>query len=139
MTTPRRTTALILVDHGSRIADANEMLERLVERLRKRGVYDVVEAAHMELAQPDLAAAFARCATQGAGSVVVVPYFLAPGNHASRDIPALAAEAAAAHPSIEWRIAAPLGIDDRLLDVVEARAGEALRTPGNTGTKGTVA
>lgn len=118
--------ALILVDHGSRLDAANQMLENLAGRLRARGSYGWVEAAHMELAQPDLAAAFARCVEHGARRIIVVPYFLAPGRHASRDIPALCAEAAAPHAGLEWRVAAPLGIDDRLLDVVETRAREAL-------------
>lgn len=119
-------TALILVDHGSRFEAANRMLEELADRLRARGHYARVEAAHMELAQPDLPAAFDRCANHGARRLVIVPYFLAPGRHASRDIPALCAEAAARHPQVEWCIAAPLGIDDRILDVVETRARQAL-------------
>jgi sirohydrochlorin ferrochelatase len=121
-------TALVLIDHGSRVADANHMLEQLADRLRRRGTWPIVEPAHMELAQPDLAAAFASCVAQGATRVIVVPYFLAPGNHASKDIPALAADAATAHPGVAWSVAAPLGMDDRLLDVVETRAGEAAQS-----------
>jgi sirohydrochlorin ferrochelatase len=122
-------TALILIDHGSRVADANRTLEQLVDRLRVRGAWPIVEPAHMELAQPDLPTAFTRCVERGATRVIVVPYFLAPGNHAGNDIPALTAAAAAAHPGVDWRVAAPLGLDDRLLDVVETRAREAADSP----------
>lgn len=119
-------TALIVIDHGSRLDEANAMLEAVAERLRARGHYPIVECAHMELASPDLKTAFARCVERGARGVVIVPYFLSPGNHARNDIPAQAAEAAADHPDVPWRVAAPLGLDDRLLDVVEFRAEEAL-------------
>jgi sirohydrochlorin ferrochelatase len=121
-------TALILIDHGSRVTEANRMLEDLADRLGRRKTWPIVEAAHMELARPDLPAAFARCVERGATHVIVVPYFLAPGNHAANDIPALTAAAAAAHPGVHWRVAAPLGLDDRLLDVVETRAREAADT-----------
>lgn len=120
-------TALIVIDHGSRIEAANAMLETVADRLKDRANYSIVEYAHMELAPPDLRTAFASCVRRGAQSVVIVPYFLSPGNHARNDIPAQAVEAAAAHPGVAWRVAAPLGLDDRLLDVVESRASEATR------------
>ena len=36
----------------------------------------IVEPAHMELAEPSIATAFARCVERGATTVVVFPYFL---------------------------------------------------------------
>jgi sirohydrochlorin ferrochelatase len=120
-------TALIVIDHGSRLGEANEMLSAVADRLRSRAQYPIVEYAHMELAPPDLKTAFARCVERGARQIVIVPYFLSPGNHASNDIPAQAVEAAAPYPEVSWRVASPLGLDDRLLDVVEFRASEALK------------
>ncbi len=35
-----------------------------------------MKTAHMELAQPDIAAAIADCATEGASKVIIAPYFL---------------------------------------------------------------
>lgn len=119
-------TALIVIDHGSRLGEANEMLSEVADRLKRRARYPIVEHAHMELAPPDLKTAFARCVDRGARRIVIVPYFLSPGNHARNDIPAQAAEAGSAYPEISWRVAGPLGLDDRLLDVVEFRASEAL-------------
>lgn len=120
-------TALILIDHGSRLEEANRLLDRVAERLRARGEFALVEAAHMELAEPTLAQAFERCAGAGARRVVVVPYFLAPGGHATEDIPRMAAEAAARHPGVAWAVAEPLGLDDRLVALASDRAAEALR------------
>ena len=54
------------------------MLLRVVEAFRRQSVYDVVEAAHMELADPDIAEAFTKCVNQGAERIVVFPYFLSP-------------------------------------------------------------
>jgi len=116
------STALILIDHGSRLDEANKLIERIAERIRERGRFSIVEIAHMEIAEPTLDRAFTRCVERGAKRIVIVPYFLASGNHVTNDIPRLAAEAAAKHAGIEWKLAEPLGLDERLVDVVLARA-----------------
>ena len=89
-------TGVIIVDHGSRLAESNQMLERLAKMFGERFAdrYQIVEPAHMELAEPSIATAFARCVERGATTVVVFPYFLLPGRHWNDDIPRLAAAAA---------------------------------------------
>jgi sirohydrochlorin ferrochelatase len=117
--------AILLVDHGSQHASANALLGRIADALRARLPGALVEVAHMELAEPSLAAALARCAELGAREVVVCPYFLGPGRHTTRDIPQLVAQARAAHPALCVRVAAPLGFDERLVDVLLARVDAA--------------
>lgn len=124
METPKKT-ALILIDHGSRLERANQLLEQIVEGVRARGGYPIVAAAHMEIAEPNLATAFAACVQAGAIEVVIVPYFLAEGSHVTHDIPRLAKEAAARSPGVVWKLAEPLGLDERLVDLVLDRATEA--------------
>ena len=80
----------------------------------------------MELAEPSIATAFARCVEQGATLVVVVPYFLAPGKHWHEDIPRLAAEAAAPHAGVDMSVAPPLGLHPLMLEVIDERIAEAL-------------
>lgn len=101
------------------------MLEEVARVFRERTGAAVVEAAHMELAAPSLGEAFDRCVTRGAKRVVIHPYFLAPGRHSTSDIPRLAAEAAARHPGVEYVVTAPLGVDERIADVIAARVREA--------------
>jgi sirohydrochlorin ferrochelatase len=80
--------------------------------------------AHLELAPPDLAAALARCVRRGARQVVVVPFFLAPGRHSAKDIPALAEAAAARHPGVSIRVAPPLGAHPALVEALLDRISE---------------
>src|SRR5262245_13006811 len=87
-------TGIILVDHGSRREESNRMLEEAAEAFWRRFRWKIVEPAHMELAEPSIGAAFARCVEQGATLVVVFPYLLSPGRHWTEDIPRLAAETA---------------------------------------------
>jgi sirohydrochlorin ferrochelatase len=114
--------ALVLVDHGSRLAAANEVVESVGRRLQQRLADRIVEVAHMELVEPTLAEAIRRCAERGAREVVVCPYFLGPGRHTSDDIPRIAREASRGHPELQLRIAEPLGFDERLVDLVLERA-----------------
>ncbi|NLY92641.1 MAG: cobalamin biosynthesis protein CbiX [Myxococcales bacterium] len=119
--------AIVLVDHGSKRAEANEALERVAELLRGLvGDSVVVEAAHMELASPTIDEAFARCRAAGALEVVVVPYFLSPGRHVSEDIPRMAQEAARAHEGMVAKVTAPLGPDLALAELARARFEAAL-------------
>ncbi len=117
--------AILLVDHGSRVTDANAVLERIADGVRRARPDAIVEAAHMELAEPSLADALERCAARGAREVVVCPYFLGPGRHTSDDIPRLVERARAAHPGLRVAVADPLGFDERLVELVLARADAA--------------
>ncbi|MBK6575051.1 MAG: cobalamin biosynthesis protein CbiX [Sandaracinaceae bacterium] len=124
--------ALLIVDHGSRVAVANESVGAVATLLRTKGEYDIVLGAHMELAAPDIATALGDAVRQGAADVTVVPFMLAPGRHATEDIPRLVAEAASQHAGVTWRVTAPLGVHDLLAQLVLERAREA-QPPGSGG------
>jgi sirohydrochlorin ferrochelatase len=118
--------AILLVDHGSQHAPANQLLDQIADAVRRRLGDVIVEVAHMELAEPSLPAGLERCALRGAREVVVCPYFLGPGRHTTRDIPQLVEQLRDAHPALCVRVAAPLGFDERLVDVLLARIDSAV-------------
>jgi sirohydrochlorin ferrochelatase len=114
---------IIIVDHGSRRDESNRMLEQLADLFHQRFAerYQIVEPAHMELAEPSIATAYARCVERGAQRVIVCPYFLGPGKHWTQDIPRLTAEAAIKFPETRYHVTPTLGIDDLILDLLEKR------------------
>ncbi len=118
-------TALLLVAHGSRHAEANADLFHVAAAMERRG-NAVVEAAFLELAAPGIETGGARCVERGARRVVLLPYFLSAGVHVRRDLAAARDRLAARFPSVEFRLAEPLGRHPLLLDVVADRAREAL-------------
>ncbi len=118
--------AVVIIDHGSRRPEANDRHVAFVREWRERGTYRVVEPAHMELAEPSLASAFDACVAAGATLIVIAPYFLWPGDHWDRDIPALAAAAAARHPDVRYLVSAPLGPHPLLGDIVQDRVEHCL-------------
>ena len=118
-------SAILLVDHGSRRAEANEQLESIAQQLRDREPGRIVRVAHMEIASPTIAEGIAACVEAGARQIVVHPYLLAPGRHSRKDIPALTAKAAADHPGVTVRVSEPLGVHEKLVDVVLERVNAA--------------
>src|ERR1700677_221520 len=116
-------TGIIIVDHGSTRAESNKMLEHVAELFgqRFREKYDIVEPAHMELTEPSIATAYARCAARGAERIVVCPFFLGPGKHWTSDIPRLTAEAAGPFPATQFHVTPTLGIDDLIMDLLAKR------------------
>jgi sirohydrochlorin ferrochelatase len=121
-------TGIIIVDHGSTRAESNQMLEELAGHFarRFRDKYELVEPAHMEIAEPSIATAYAACVRRGAERVVVVPFFLGPGKHWTQDIPRLTADAAKGFPKTAYHVSKTLGIDDLILDLLDKRATECV-------------
>ena len=117
--------AILLVDHGSRRPEANAQLEALGEQVQARVGERFVTIAHMELAEPSIADGIAACVDAGATEIVAHPFFLGPGNHTAQDIPRLVAEAAAQHPGVRAFVGPPLGLDDKLVDLVLERIDQA--------------
>ena len=118
--------ALLIVDHGSRISEANDMLPQLAALLRKESDFSVVFHAHMELAEPNIEQAFDACVSAGAQEVIVVPYFLSPGRHSTHDIPMMVAKAAAKHPKVSFLVTEPLGLHRKIGEVIIERVMESL-------------
>ena len=126
---------VVIVDHGSLRAEANMRHEQFVAKWRDHSRYDIVEAAHMEFAQPSIGMAFDSCVAAGATGVVILPLFLWPGAHLEKDIPTLVAQAAARHPGVTYAVGPSLGAHPLLSQIVDdhlANVTERLdRTPGS--------
>lgn len=117
-------SAIVIVDHGSRNAPANAVVEEVARLVQARaGDQQLVRFAHMELCEPSLPVAIDDCVAAGARRVVVQPLFLAPGRHASHDIPALVADAQRRHPSVAFELGRVIGADPLLVDMLCQRCG----------------
>ena len=116
--------ALIIVDHGSKVEEANQMLVSISELLQKKQnpEFKIITYCHMELAEPTIEQAFAYCASKGATHIVVHPYFLAPGRHSTQDIPRMVKDAAEKHSGITYHVTEPLGIHEKIIEVIFERS-----------------
>ena len=80
--------ALLIVAHGSRNQESVIEIENLTSATRPLlDQYDIVEHAFLELAKPDISSGLQALINNGATDIVILPYFLARGNHVKFDIP----------------------------------------------------
>ena len=81
--------ALLLVAHGSRRKQSNDEVVALAEKLKNScgEQYDIVKSAFLELADVLIPEGIEQCISDGATSIIVLPYFLNSGRHVFEDIP----------------------------------------------------
>ena len=122
--------AILLIDHGSRRDEANEMMNCMANLVQAMAGPDVVvRFAHMELSEPSIAAGVKDCVDAGATELIVFPYMLSPGKHSTGDIPRMVAEAVSSHPHIGVRVTSAFGVHEKLAEVILGRAGLPMANP----------
>jgi sirohydrochlorin ferrochelatase len=115
------STAVLLIAHGSRRAEANADLVRLAEIIRSKGLYPIVETAYLEIAEPGIAAAAASCAKRGATTVKLLPYFLSAGAHVVDDLEIQRRELSRRFPHVTFELCPPLGLHPLMVEIVVDR------------------
>ena len=113
---------IVVFAHGSRIEPANEAVRAVAAELGRKGGYPHVEAAFLELGQPDLEGAVLRLASQGVSVILVIPYFLTLGMHLERDLPRISAEISKKYKDLAIQVAPPLDGHPGLVEVLIDRA-----------------
>ena len=138
--------ALVLIGHGSKLPYSKEVLSKIAEKIKERNIFPIVEIGMMEFNEPTISQAIKKVIEKGAKRIIVVPVFLAHGNHTKRDIPKILGiyngeEEGDSHhhghhhhhhhhheepleipEDVEIVYREPLGADDRLVDIVIDRA-----------------
>lgn len=123
-------TAILLMGHGSRVAEANDALHAIADMVRSTGRFEIVEVAFREMHAPDIQTGIDRCVTQGAGRILLYPYFLFAGAHVLEDLPAEMTAATERYPGLEMTLGSPLGVHPKLAEIVCERIDESLQSAG---------
>ena len=118
--------ALLVMVHGSPRPIANADMERVVEVIRTRGVFPIVQIGYLECNSPLIGDAIDSCVAQGASKILAVPYFLHTGTHVAEDLPTLLEEGRARHPEVEFRLGDYLGRSERITDILADRTRNVL-------------
>lgn len=116
---------LLLFAHGARDPRWAMPFEDVARRVRARDPSLAVQLAFLEFMAPTLREAGEALVAAGCGRVDVVPLFLGAGGHVRKDLPALLAALASAHPEVQWHLQRAIGEID---SVIEAMATAALQT-----------
>ena len=123
-------TGLIIIGHGSKLPHNRENLEKLADILRKRAAFKTVEISFMVRDKPTIPEAIESLAKKGVTKIVLIPAFLAPGVHTTREIPEMIEmkekEPLLKERGIELVYGEPLGSDERIAEIIEEKALKAL-------------
>jgi len=106
---------IVLFGHGSRSPAWAAPFHALRDEICRLSPMVPVELAYLELMTPDLPGAVAHLADLGVTDIVVIPVFIAAGNHVRTDLPQLVATAMAARPGVAVRVATSLGESPEML------------------------
>ena len=115
--------ALIVVDHGSRLKAANNMIFDVVDMLKIKNKDIIIEGCHMELADPDIASTYSKCVNLGATHIIVQPFMLSPGRHSTSDIPQLVDDIAAQFPTVSYDVRPHFGTHSLIADIILDNSG----------------
>ncbi|MFM7062652.1 MAG: sirohydrochlorin chelatase [Actinomycetes bacterium] len=110
-------TAWILIAHGSRRPESATEHAALCDAVSEAAGTPVAPA-YLELAEPSIPTAVDRAVADGATRVVLLPYFLHPGNHVREDLPRIAQECRDAHPGVDIGLRTHVGADPRLVGLL---------------------
>lgn len=123
-------TAILLMAHGSRIAEANDAARQIAAMLHEITNYEIIEVAFRELHEPNIQQGIDACVARGAQRILMVPYFLFMGAHVLHDLPEEIETAHKRHPGLVMEMGRHLGVDRKLAELVAQRVQESLAEKG---------
>jgi precorrin-8X/cobalt-precorrin-8 methylmutase len=121
MNNPTGPTGILIVSHGSPRTEANERFGALAGRIAARLGAENVLPAFFSIARPSISDRVAELAARGVTRIVLLPYFLYAGQHATHDIPALVEQCRRQFPAIALEVLPTLEGDPALEDAVVER------------------
>ena len=123
-------TAILMMAHGSRIAEANDAAYKVAEMVREQTGFEIVEVSFRELHEPNIQSGIDTCVLKGAERILLMPYFLFMGAHVKHDLPEEIAEAQKRYPELIMAMGSHLGVHRKLAEIEAERIGESLERLG---------
>lgn len=120
-------SALLLLAHGSKAAEADLHFGHLVREVQKTAEIEVARA-YLSLGSPSLGEAVGGLVGRGFGHIRILPLFVLPGAHTLGDIPRAVEELAGRHPGLRLDLLPFFGLDPAFPGWIRAAAG--LPAPG---------
>ena len=123
-------TALLMMAHGSRIAEANDAAREVAVMVQEITGFEIVEVSFRELHEPNIQQGIDACVARGAERILLMPYFLFMGAHVQHDLPEEIDEAQKRHPGLIMAMGGHLGAHRKLAEIEAERIDEALEKLG---------
>lgn len=121
---------ILLVGHGSRNVAGNQEIERFAEQWRERNRQWDIDLCFIELADVLIAEGLERAA-HSAERIIVVPLILNAAGHVKEEIPEFIDEAADKFQDREFHYAKHLGVNEKILDILQRSLHNVLTDIGS--------
>jgi sirohydrochlorin ferrochelatase len=125
----KKKVGVLIFTHGSRLKEGNEIMVKLVEQVRERLGYDLVEPCFMELGKPLIPVAIKKLIARGANHIFGYAFFLVPGSHLKEDIPFIFEQTLKKFPGVTYELSPPMMSDPMMIDFVAKHVENALTEP----------
>ncbi|HUI68094.1 MAG TPA: CbiX/SirB N-terminal domain-containing protein [Nitrospirota bacterium] len=112
-------TAVIILGHGSHSGGADETVKRVAAEVKESGCYEIVVHAFLQYTTPTPQNALENCIRHQAQKIVIVPFFMQPGAHVTRDIPELVDKARKLYPDLDIVVTDYVGAHPLMAKIVE--------------------
>lgn len=119
-------TGIIILGHGTKLHKANKLIPELIEKIRQKTNYNIIEPSYLQFHHPDLPQSIRKIAGNGCKKIIIVPFFLFKGNHVKRDIPQVMKKEISKYPDVTFVFTPSMGEDSRIGDIVIRRINEAM-------------
>ncbi|MCP3028323.1 sirohydrochlorin chelatase [Halobacillus sp. A5] len=115
---------VLYVSHGTRYEKGKQEAVDFLTNVRSSVNAPLQEICFLEICEPDVQEGVRRLVEAGASAITVIPVLLLTAGHALNDIPIELKNVKHTYPWLEITYGEPLGVQDRLIDVLEDRIRE---------------
>lgn len=115
---------ILYVCHGSRDLAAIAEVQDFIASVMNEVDVSFHECCFLELAQPDIDQGIAKLIEKGVTKIAVIPVLLLSAGHYYIDIPKKLEANKEQYPNISFAYGKPLGVQDRLIDILVDRINE---------------
>ncbi|WP_077622301.1 sirohydrochlorin chelatase [Sediminibacillus massiliensis] len=116
--------AVLYVSHGSRVEKARSEALAFIDAVQDMIDVPLQQTCFLELSDPDVEQGLAELVKEGATSIAVIPVLLLSAGHYYQDIPEEIDRAKQRYPGVRFHYGRPLGVQDRLVDILVQRMEE---------------
>lgn len=110
--------AIVLIAHGSKKQSSNDEFLNMVENMKDKHNYAIMEAAFLELANPDIVSCVENLILNDIKKIDFYPFFLNSGKHVLIDIPNIIQELQKKYPQIDLTLLNHFGKSKKIEEII---------------------
>jgi len=112
---------ILILAHGSKRQETEEILNSLIEKVKAKTGEKHVYPAFLQFSEQNLERSIDLLVGKGVSCIRIIPMFLFNGVHVTEDIPNELKEINKKYPEIKIMMSKHIGDDDKLADIIVER------------------